>query len=91
MPAPGDVMEKAFISSVPKSAKLCVQHPYSLQDFKCLVFKDVRKDRSKSVYALYIGYWRDGDLLSISLWATDPDEFAQADEILGSLKAVGNI
>ena len=91
VPAPGDVMEKAFRSSVPKSAKLCVQHPYSLQDFKCLVFKDVRKDRSKSVYALYIGYWREGDLLSISLWATDPDEFAQADEILGSLKAVGNI
>lgn len=91
VPAPGDVMEKAFRSSVPKSAELFVQHPYGLQGFKCLVFKDVYKDRGKSVYTIYIGYWREGDLLSISLWATDPDEFAQADEILGSPKAVGNI
>ena len=85
-PAPMEVMENAYIRTIPASAKLRDVNLHAPAGFAVRMYENTAAEEDKTVYVIYAGYYRAGDLLSVSIWATDKMECEQTLDILRTIK-----
>lgn len=86
VPAPAQVMEKAFVQSVPPSAVPRDAAEYSLSGFAAKMYENAVPEGVATVCTIYVGYYAAGELLSVSVWGTDKAECGQALDILKTAK-----
>lgn len=84
--APIEVMENAYIRTIPISAKLRNVNSFILDGFEVRMYEDTLIEESKTIYVVYAGYYSTGELLSISVWGTNKAECEQALNILKTIK-----
>lgn len=84
--APIEVMENAYIRTIPISAKLREVNSLNLDGFVTRMYEDTLIEESKTVYVVYIGYYSTGKLLSINIFGTNKTECEQALNILKTIK-----
>ena len=80
--APREVMEDAYIRTVPVSARQRNLDLYIPSGFEAKIYDDVLTEDSNTIYVVYVGYYSAGELLSISVWSTNRDEGEQALNVL---------
>ncbi len=86
VPASAEIMENAYIKSIPKSAKLRDANSMILNGFKVKMYENTLIENHKTVYVIYVGYYSAGELLSVSVWGTNKAECEQALNILRTIK-----
>lgn len=84
--APIEVMENAYIRTIPISAKLRNVDSFILNKFEVRMYEDTLIEENKTIYVVYVGYYSTGELLSISVWGTNKTECEQALNILKTIK-----
>lgn len=88
VPAPMEVMENAYIRTIPVSAKLRDVNLHAPAGFAVKMYENTVAEEDKTVYVIYAGYCLAGELLSVSIWATDKTECEQTLDILKTIKKV---
>ena len=88
VPAPMEVMENAYIRTIPASAKLRDVNLHVPDGFAVKMYENTVTEEDKTVYVIYAGYCLAGELLSVSIWATDKTECEQTLDILKTIKKV---
>lgn len=86
VPAPVELMEAAYINSVPASAKPCDLHEYALDGFSIKAYGEKSLENGQTVYAFYVGYYTAGELLTVNIFSTNKTECTQALEILRTIR-----
>lgn len=86
--APIEVMEDAYIRTIPVSAKLRNANLFNLDGFEVKMYEDTFIEGSNMIYVVYVGYYSAGELLSISVWGTNKVECEQALNILKTISVV---
>ena len=86
MLAPREVMEEAYIRTVPASARQRNLDFYIPSGFEAKIYDEVLTEDSSTIYVVYVGYYSAGELLSISVWSTNKDEGEQALNILNTIR-----
>ena len=84
--APREVMEDAYIRTVPVSARQRNLDFYIPSGFEAKIYDDVLTEDSNTIYVVYVGYYSAGELLSISVWSTNRDEGEQALNVLNTIR-----
>ncbi len=84
--APAEVMENAYINTIPTSAISRDANPYNLDGLAARMYESTVIKESKTVYVIYIGYYTTGELLSISIWSTNKNECEKALDIIKTIK-----
>ncbi|MBE6754073.1 MAG: hypothetical protein E7559_06975 [Ruminococcaceae bacterium] len=84
--APEQVMEKAYMSSIPPTAVQRDAEPYSLSGFAVKMYENNVTMGNQMLYVIYVGYYAAGELLSVSVWGTDKPQCEQALEYLKTIK-----
>lgn len=85
VPAPAEVMEKAYLHTIPASAaerdaKLCCADGFSAR-----MYEDTLQQDHRTVHVFYIGCYTVGELLSVSIWGTSKRECKDALKILQTI------
>lgn len=83
---PVEVMENAYINTIPTSAISRIISPYNLVGLCGRMYESTVIEENKTVYVIYAGYYTLGELLSISIWGTNKVECEQALDILKTIK-----
>ena len=83
--APKEVMEDAYIRTVPASARQRNLDFYIPIGFEAKIYDDVLTEDSNTIYVVYVGYYSAGELLSISVWSTNRDEGERALNVLNTI------
>ena len=86
VPAPIEVMENAYIRTIPMSAKLRDAHLLNPDGFTVRMYEGTLLEEGKRVYVIYIGYYSAGELLSINVYGTNKTECEQALNIIKTVK-----
>ena len=81
-----EVMEDAYIRTVPVSARQRNLDFYIPSGFEAKIYDDVLTEDSNTIYVVYVGYYSAGELLSISVWSTNRDEGEQALNVLNTIR-----
>ena len=76
--APIEVMEEAFLRSVPKSAIPSEIKEYELNNFSVKSFENIETQNGNTVFRIMVGYYASGELLSINIFGTSKVECNQA-------------
>ena len=63
--APREVMEDAYIRTVPVSARQRNLDFYIPSGFEAKIYDDVLTEDSNTIYVVYVGYYSAGELLSM--------------------------
>lgn len=84
--APIEVMEEAYSSTLPASAKVRDSGLYIPDGFEAGVYEDTLLEDGRVIYVVYAGYYSAGELLSISVWSTNKAEGEQALHILETIR-----
>ena len=86
MLAPREVMEEAYIRTVPASARQRNFDFYIPSGFEAKIYDEELTEDSSTICVVYVGYYSAGELLSISVWSTNKDEGEQALNILNTIR-----
>ena len=86
MLAPREVMEEAYIRTVPASARQRNLDFYIPSGFEAKIYDEELTEDSSTICVVYVGYYSAGELLSISVWSTNKDEGEQALNILNTIR-----
>ena len=89
-PAPAEVMEAAYINSILESAKPRDMYEYILEGFSIQAYEEETYENGKIVYAIKIGYYAPGDLLSVNIFSTNKTECEQSLKILKTIRRVSS-
>lgn len=84
--APAEVMENAYVNSISTSAISRSISPYNLDGLCGKMYENTVIEENKTIYAIYVGYYTLGELLSISIWGTNKTECEQTLDILKTIK-----
>lgn len=84
--APAEVMERAYINTIPKSAIARDVNPYNLDGFAARMYESTLIEENQTVYVIHIGYYATGELLSINIFGANKTECEQALDILKTIK-----
>ena len=86
MLAPREVMEEAYIRTVPASARQRNLDFYIPSGFEAKIYDEELTEDSSTICVVYVGYYSAGELLSISVWSTNKDEGEKALNILNTIR-----
>ncbi|WP_313133265.1 hypothetical protein [Anaerocolumna sp.] len=84
--APIEVMENAFMRTIPKSANPKEIIQYTLDGFYSKAFEDIYTENGTLVYRTCICYYAAGELLSINVFSTSKEEGENSLSFLKTLR-----
>ncbi len=84
--APVEVMENAYINTIPASAISRDANPHSLVGYAARMYESTLIEDNQTVYVIYIGYYAIGELLSINIFGTNKTECEHALDIIKTIK-----
>ena len=82
VPAPPEVMERAFLNALPAGVKEQDSRSFAVEGFKTKMFQGRVREQGKQIQVIFLGYYGSGDLLSCSAWATRKADLQKALEVL---------
>lgn len=85
VPAPAEVIETAYLNTIPtlaeeREATLCCPDGFTVK-----MYEDTLRQNHRTIHVFYIGYYAAGELLSVSIWGTNRQECTDALEILQTI------
>lgn len=85
VPAPAEVMEKAYLHTIPASAAVRDAKLCRPDGFTARMYEDTLRQDHRTVHVFYIGYYAAGELLSVSIWSTSKRECKDTLKILQTI------
>ncbi len=84
-PAPIQIMEAVYINTIPKSAVPLNIIPYEIAGFSAKIYENNFIEDDMTVFAIYLGYYAAGELLSVNIFSTNKIECCQTLDILQNI------
>ena len=86
VPAPSDVMKNVYINTIPATAIPRNTDAYNLDGFASRIYDGTIIEHNQTVYVTYIGYYAEGELLSVNIFGESIIECKQALNIIKIMK-----
>lgn len=87
---PAEVMEAAFIATVPAAASPLELGEYTAENYTVKAFENTETENGKQVFRIAMGCYTAGELLSIHIFSTSKDECRNALTVLKTLRKAVN-